>query len=105
MREIKFRTWDKYLKRFFYFTLEEIYAQGMISRYDLPSYGDSKTSQQFTGFKDKNGKEAFVKDIYKDKAGNIGIIEWDYPLLARLQEIEFEIIGNVFENKDLLTKK
>lgn len=56
---------------------------------------------QYTG-KDKNGKEAFTKDIFKDNVGNIGIIEWDYSLLARLEEIDYEIIGNTMENPELL---
>lgn len=46
-----------------------------------------------TGLKDKTGREAYFKDIAVDNAGNPIIIVWDYPLLARLQEIEFKIIG------------
>ena len=79
-------------------------------------------SCQFTGLLDKNGKEGYHKDIclYKDDSGIIqkGIIEWrDSGARFYLEAIggddegnqdgylengEFEIIGNAFENGDLL---
>lgn len=68
--------------------------------------------RQFTGQRDKNGKEVFegdyiegvwnktrVKGMVEFKEGMFGIVDKDAYSLNRLV---FKVIGNVFENKNLL---
>ena len=75
---------------------------------------------QSTGLKDKNGKEIFEGDIV-DYKGRKAVVKWHgsyasfiYRFVDELQErvsewhplflayYHFEIIGNIYENKELL---
>ena len=73
--------------------------------------------RQFTGLQDKNGVEAYHKDIGIDKFNKKVIIEWNenhlcYGLLTIDDIVKdewnfclkdlVEIIGNIYENKELL---
>lgn len=81
---------------------------------------DPKTIGQSTGLKDKNGNEIFEKDIL-DYNGRKVIVKWHgsyagfiYEFVDELQNrttewkplylsyYHFEIIGNLFENPELL---
>ena len=116
-REIKFRAWDKVLKRWC--------KGGLCMRID--GYGlDSNRYElmQYTGFKDKNGVEIYEGDIvcFWHKTNPYGVRK----LLAKvifenvsftIRHIsdnfldglitlesgdEFEVIGNIYENPELL---
>ena len=78
---------------------------------------------QSTGLKDKNGKEIFEGDIV-DYKGRKAVVKWHgsyasfiYRFVDELQErksewkplylayYHFEVIGNIYENKELLEDK
>ena len=108
MRPIKFRgkTYDN--KTWIIFDLrqmlDEKYQNAFIKKIN------SETIQQFTGLLDKNGKEIFEGDIVK-RDGNCKsiLVEWiemyvGFNIQSGIAK-EFEVIGNVWENPELLTPK
>lgn len=116
MREIKFRAWDKLNKRFEYFDLNDPKSMPIAesSIYFMPK-------QQFLGLKDKNKKEIFEGDVGKgDRTGHLYEVKWvnenarfefitrnDVSLgyTANTASKMVEIIGNVWENPELLKEK
>ena len=120
----KFRAWDSVEKKF----VEHFFItdNGLICNMEKPT-SDSKLLipiekselilMQSTGLVDKNGKEIFEGDILGTKDGLLnGVIEYRSDLgmwtnsLIRYNNFERlcnvatsrEIIGNIYENKELL---
>ena len=119
----KFRAWDKTYKKMY--EVDEIHWN--CGEFDF--IGDAITFKrgadevelmQSTGLHDKNGKEIFEKDIL-DYNGRKAIVKWHgsyasfiYEFVDELQNrttewqplylsyYHFEIIGNVYENPELL---
>jgi hypothetical protein len=101
-REIKFRTWDKKTKK-------------MWNLGGLPEIEDSRCKywddfeiMQYTGLKDKNGKEIYEGDILDFENSYITEISWkDNGFRLNDNSIHSDlshgvIIGNIYENPDLI---
>ena len=103
MREIKFR--QHYLGKFHYwgFVGKGIFVAPLDN-----TFKDKIKSEEFTGLKDKNGKEIYEGDILKDINNSRKLIQWRITTfvvgynLADGSNNRWEVIGNIWENGDLL---
>lgn len=106
MREIKFRAWPKYgSEKKMIHTPQQGYGWGYWG--DCVFGKGEYEIMQFTGLKDKNGKEIYEGDIIKEIDGEIREVEGPdfYPFqdcVAAVDPEESEIIGNIYENPELL---
>ena len=131
MRDIKFRCWDTENKEMLEvqeLDYEDSYnGQPMIRTTMYSDYFDTEDMilMQYTGLKDKNGKEIYEGDIVKFRFKDdreefpdlIGYIEYQTTFTAfrimsnqgsfkiDITEIKFiEVIGNIYDNPELLEK-
>ena len=109
-REIKFRAWDKENKKmwqFGLFDLDDHYVYG-----EGECMPDDVEIMQYTGLKDKNGKEIYEGDVLSGKTlvgfeDGMFVPHYNMGREERLEDIEGwnktrEIIGNIYENPELL---
>jgi len=120
MREIKFRAWDKSSSEMM--SHEEFCPDDNVTDYDgwvdLDSWlrSDDYVIMQYTGLKDKNGKEIYEGDIFKKgrvkftiefRDGAFEMIGINIISVIRLSHSyrDIEIVGNIYENPELLDKE
>ena len=126
MREIKFRAWDaknkKFPKTFIGFHVTgECSAFDLLNQYSLEEFCELEI-QQFTGLTDKRGIDIYEGDILQCRKGFRYTVFWldteasfelsylddekmpeDYsPVFHWRFALDAEIIGNIFENEELL---
>lgn len=129
-REIKFRAWDKegnqWIEKFY---IDWDGAIGTVGYSYLGEPGthiqDKVVLMQFTGLKDKNGKEIYEGDIlatdYNKNGTKIGVtkgvVTWDKKNMCYYSKEKadngqmvntymkhmFEVIGNIYENPELVS--
>lgn len=117
MKEIKFRIWDKDMNRWWCEDSLSLQMDGKkihpapwsTLSADLPN--ETIVIQQYTGLKDKNGKEVYIGDIVKwgkaDAGRELVEVHWSeeghdgHPCIiysdSYSQGCGFEVVGNIFE--------
>lgn len=141
MREIKFRAWNKHAQTMY----EDVMIHGnkiIIAKYNIESSGEdvliepmtynmntdppSWSLMQYTGLKDKSGKEIFESDVVAIPLYGNTIVIWNEgvcafqfayrahgkgtsidgrmtnTLYAYKSEKDYEVVGNIHQNPELL---
>lgn len=125
MREIKFRSWvtefsddnQVMIDNFCFLNNEENHFMAEDLTNDRPCVGEVHSVMQFTGLKDKNGKEIYDGDIISGSGNNkrikwsdnlacwVGVnieLETSWTYLHQMPTRYIQVIGNIHENKELL---
>ncbi len=126
MREIKFRAWDKEIKKMCQISNIDfaerqarairIYESGLGASWEN---FDVLELMQYTGLKDENGVEIYEGDVVKITDCKYGnkfrgeisfkngsyVVESNIATHYRFIDYHIEVIGNIYENPELLETK
>lgn len=134
MRTIKFRAWDEQNKimhndfqfiksgdegnDWIVFTSDKQTLQDSIHPFENPYFGQQLKIMEYTGLKDKNGKEIFEGDILKTETEKPMVVGWSERFASFILNREgwafshwfgescdpekCEIIGDIHQNTELL---
>ncbi len=120
MKEIKFRAWNRKRKKFIKNLIVRFFPDGNIEikQYKSGNVITKFILMQFTGLKDKNGKEIYEGDFLLTTKGMkpflVKDIRMDTLTIARMIKerqdkpnyfTPIEVIGNIYENPELLEEK
>lgn len=119
-REIKFRAWNKKDKVMVDVAAINFGPSGLWSLIEDADDAelqleDNYELMQYTGLKDKNGREIYEGDIVKNEYGKVMEVQYD-PRSAAFGVGDYyfgtigsgktlEVIGNIFDNPELLEGK
>jgi uncharacterized phage protein (TIGR01671 family) len=124
MREIKFRAWHEYNKKMVYGPVgDEVNPSWVLAMCSA----NNLEPMQYTGIKDKNGKEIYendkIKITHEDGDYEVYTVEYkaheDYPAFDTVPHIdcdsnglshamavcEIEVIGNIYQNPEMLKEE
>ena len=118
-REIKFRAWDKYENKIrkvrgINFTNKDLWLEIEDNRIMGANFFEVEL-MQYTGLKDRNDKEIYEGDIvryFKDELGIVKFVAGSFIIdgntcYESFLELggEIAIVGNIYENPDLLEEE
>lgn len=111
MREIKFRVWDKGNNKMFIPYSIEFGENRVLKSQTSLVYFKNVELMECTGLKDRNGKEIYEGDILSNDEEYYKVVFENASYRAEIEEYSLDlidvahcsiVIGNVFENPELL---
>jgi uncharacterized phage protein (TIGR01671 family) len=119
MRKIKFRVWDNDLKK--WYRSNQLVIRPYSGYVSDGAIVPNVELSQYTGFKDKQGKEVYEHDIIKEEDGFLWVVKFEngswvveggeYGMTEHLYEfanktdvskIIASVVGNLYENPEML---